>query len=105
MRFYYMNENQCRKSKSVLNEEKLNVYIDLAWKDKENNLHAPMVEILDKYMTLAQAFYQIRKALVDLVGLVSEDDIDKLELAIRATEAPEIDKTHAINALTALRET
>lgn len=49
--------------------------------------------------------YKLRKALVDLVGASTKEELVQMELAIRAMPMPEQDKVAALNAIHALLET
>ena len=44
----------------------------------------------------------LRKALVGLVGAESRQELEQMEIAIRAMPAPDVDKMHTINAIQAL---
>ena len=49
--------------------------------------------------------YKLRKALADLVGASTEEELKQMELALRAAPGIEQDKIVAINAIHALLET
>jgi len=46
---------------------------------------------------------KIKKALIDLVGAESKDELEQLELGIRLSPAPDSDKAVMINAIHALK--
>jgi hypothetical protein len=48
---------------------------------------------------------KLRKALADLVGASTAQELDAMELGMRSIPAPDADKIAAINAIHALRET
>lgn len=59
----------------------------------------------DWEMTDKEKVEILRKALIDFIGSESKEDLDKIELIIRSTIAPDMDKAIAINAIDALRKT
>lgn len=50
-------------------------------------------------MTDKEKIEKLRKALSDLIGASKKDDLEQMELVLRATPAPEADKIAAINAM------
>ena len=48
---------------------------------------------------------KLRKALADMVGASTKEDLEKMELALRAMPGIEQDKIVAMNAIHALLET
>jgi len=49
--------------------------------------------------------FKLRKALVDLVGVSTKEELEAMELALRAAPGTEQDKIAAINAIHVLLET
>jgi hypothetical protein len=49
--------------------------------------------------------YKLRKALADLVGASTREELEAMELALRALPGIEQDKIHVINAIHVLLET
>lgn len=47
----------------------------------------------------------LRSALIGLVGAESAGDLDAMEVVLRMSPAPDVDKVAAINAINALRQT
>ena len=48
---------------------------------------------------------KLRKALIDLIGAETPDELKAMEATIRLAPAPDMDKTACINAIHALLET
>ena len=75
-----------------------------AWGDKVLTDHIkvckkhPMKKICDDYV-------KVRKALVGLVGVDTEKELDAMEAQIRILPVPDIDRMNTINAITALKDT
>jgi len=65
------------------------------------------IRICEKHpMRKAEAkISKLRKALSDLIGAENKDELEKMELALRMTQAPDADKVAAINAIHILIET
>ena len=51
------------------------------------------------------SMYKLRKALADLVGASTKEELEAMELVLRATPGIEQDKIVALNAIQALIET
>jgi hypothetical protein len=49
--------------------------------------------------------FKLRKALADLVGASTKEELEAMELALRSAPGPEHDKIVALNAIHALLET
>lgn len=58
----------------------------------------PMKRISDEHAIL-------RKALSDLVGAESREELEMMEAVIRMAQVPDVDKMHTINAIQALLNT
>lgn len=50
-----------------------------------------------------QKIERLRNALAGLIGASTKEELDAMELILRSTPAPELDKIAAINAIDALR--
>jgi len=64
-------------------------------------------EVLTNHIKVCEKhpMHKLRKALADLVGASTKEELEELELGIRAMPAPEKDKIAALNAIHALLET
>ncbi len=65
------------------------------------------IKVCEKHpMRQAEAtIFKLRKALFDLIGASSKEELEGIELALRSISAPDADKIAAINAIHTLIET
>jgi hypothetical protein len=65
------------------------------------------IKVCEKHpMRKAEAdIAKLRKALVGMVGVETEEELKLIEATVRVLPAPEVDKIASINAITALLET
>lgn len=56
----------------------------------------------DRLTQITEQRDQLRKALSDLIGAESKEDLQAMEAVIRITHAPDADKAAALNAIHAL---
>jgi hypothetical protein len=74
------------------------------WGDKVLTDH---IKICEKHpmRQAEEKIAKLRKALIDLVGMETKEELEKMELALRMTAAPDADKAVGINAIHVLLET
>ncbi len=63
------------------------------------------IEIAARIAVVVRQRDRLRRALVGLIGASRRDELDAMEIILRAAPAPDSDKAAAIDAIDALRET
>lgn len=62
-------------------------------------------DVAEELRDLQKKYNKVRKALADIIGADTEEDLALMEIVIRTADAPERDKAVTLNAVHALQDT